>query len=53
MASKHMNSTVLENCNVKEILYDQNAQGKKVRGVVTDQGIITADYVINARGIGW
>lgn len=50
-ASKRLDSTVFENCNVTEILFDQKEQGKKVTGVATDQGIIKADCVINARGI--
>ncbi len=35
---------------MKQLLYDQNRQGKKIRGVATDQGVIRADCVINARG---
>ncbi|KAG4065120.1 hypothetical protein HA402_007517 [Bradysia odoriphaga] len=50
-ASKHLNGTVLENCNVKEILFDRNEQGRNVRGVITDKGIVEADCVINARGL--
>lgn len=45
------NSIVLEDCNVKEILFDQNEKGKKVKGVSTDHGVIKADCVVNARGI--
>lgn len=50
-ASKRLNSIVLENCNVKEILYDKSVTDKRVTGVLTDQGIIKAECVINARGI--
>lgn len=49
--SKNLNGMVVESCAVKEILFDKNNQGTKVKGVITDEGfVIEADCIINARG---
>ncbi|MEP4928409.1 MAG: FAD-dependent oxidoreductase [Hyphomicrobiales bacterium] len=40
-------ATILEKIKVEEV----HVEGGKVRGVRTDRGIITADYVVNCGGM--
>lgn len=40
-------ATILEKIKVEEV----RVEGGKVRGVRTDQGIITADYMVNCGGM--
>lgn len=52
LAIRSKNAQVVENCAVKRIMVDQNERGmKRVIGVETDFGVISADAVVNATGV--
>ncbi|KAH8277859.1 hypothetical protein KR018_008772 [Drosophila ironensis] len=50
-AASNLGAQVIENCEVRDLIVEQDSRGKKITGVSTPFGDIKVDKIVNATGV--